>query len=305
MGVLNERLCRMILRVAKHRKKPITRLNYLIIACVCLLCLLTLAAMLTVFLLKPKPELPAVYGDLRLPPVGNLTAHAYDISLFKLQDNGLMTYQSDSHDTWAGVDVSAHQNIIQWRQVAQSGLVDFAMIRSGYRGGVSGSINLDENFHRNMRGAIENGIPVGVYFFSQAITPEEAREEALQVLEWVEEYEITYPIVFDWEFQYEIEGCRTNDMTAAILTQCAMEFCNVIYCAGYTPMVYFYQFLAFNYYDLSTISAYDFWLAEHDRKPPTFPYAFTIYQYSNVGKIPGIEKGVDLNICLKDYAVQA
>jgi len=243
----------------------------------------------------------ATYTELRVPPGSTaLRRHNYDLSLFTLNENGMLEYNSETAATFTGIDVSAHQNTINWSAVASAG-IEFTIIRAGYRGGTTGLIKQDQQFQNNITGALSNGIDVGVYFFSQAITPEEAHEEALAVLDWVAEYDITYPIVFDWEFQYGMEDCRTLDMDGETLTACAVEFCNTVYLAGYTPMVYFYLYLGSHYYDLSALTAYDFWVAEPNYRAPSFEYSFTILQYSHKASIAGITGDVDLNLCLTDY----
>ena len=110
-----------------------------------------------------------------------------------------MRYDAPGVDTRTGIDVSVYQGDIDWEAVKADG-IDYAIIRLGFRGyGSTGSMNLDENFIANIEGATAAGLDVGVYFFSQAITPEEAREEAEFVLHYLEGYELTYPVVFDWE----------------------------------------------------------------------------------------------------------
>lgn len=99
------------------------------------------------------------------------------------------------------MDVSVHQGTIDWQQVADAGF-DFAMIRVGYRGyGTEGNMRGDTQFVNNVQGALDAGLDVGIYYFSQAITVEEARQEAAYVIEQIAPYRITYPVAFDWERQ--------------------------------------------------------------------------------------------------------
>ena len=125
-----------------------------------------------------------------------------------------------------GVDISSHQGIIDWETVKEAG-VEFALIRAGYRGYGSGELVEDERFHENMQGAMDAGIEVGVYFFSQAITPEEALEEADLTLSMIEGYEFSYPVIFDWEFVSAAEA-RTSDISVTGLTDCTVAFCKAI-----------------------------------------------------------------------------
>ena len=202
-----------------------------------------------------------------------------------------------------GIDVSAHQKEVDWRRVAATGM-DFAMIRAGYRGYGSGLIVKDAYFDANMRGALSNGMQVGVYFFSQAVTPREAEEEAYQLLEWMKGYNITYPVVFDWEEQ-DKEESRTQGADGNTVTACALAFCKVIQDAGYLPMTYGSPRKVYN--DgilLEYLQDYPFWLAHYTKntEPSSFRYNYQMWQYSSSGQVDGIEGRVDLNICLADWS---
>ena len=118
--------------------------------------------------------------------------------------------KSTTTECLSGIDVSAYQGDIDWEQVAEAG-VDFAIIRLGYRGYESGKLVEDKFARKNLEGAASAGIPLGVYFFSQALTVEEAQEEAQFVLDMIDPYEIAMPVVFDWE-HVSSETARTNEM---------------------------------------------------------------------------------------------
>jgi hypothetical protein len=115
------------------------------------------------------------------------------------QENGRMAYTRDG-ETWAkaGVDVSDHQGYIDWDAVAEDG-IGFAMIRAGYRGATEAELYQDDYFEYNLQFARAAGLECGVYFFSQAISEEEAREEAQFVLALLNGAELAYPVVFDYE----------------------------------------------------------------------------------------------------------
>ncbi len=208
------------------------------------------------------------------------------------ETDGIRFYEADGVTGIAGIDVSAFQPTIDWQQVSGAG-IEFAMIRLGYRGYSTGKLDLDDCFLTHMDGALEAGLDVGVYFFSQALTPEEAVEEAEYVITWLEGYDVTYPVVFDWE---EVEGpARTDNMNMLNLTSCAEAFCKTIEEAGYEAAVYFNQAYGYEQLNLVSIRDYAFWLAEY-APTPTFAYDFTMWQYTNEGAVPGIEGPVDLNI---------
>ena len=222
-----------------------------------------------------------------------LPRNRYDPACF-IETDGIRTYDSDTVSGVAGVDVSAHQQDIDWAQVKAAG-IEFAMIRLGYRGYVSGELALDEYFERNIQEALDAGLQVGVYFFSQALNEEEAVEEAEYVLYWLEHYDITYPVVFDWE-EVSAADARTNEMNMLLLTSCAKAFCETIENAGYRAGIYFNQAYGYQQFNLLSLKDYIFWLAQYE-EVPTFVYNFQMLQYSNSGTVPGIEGPVDLNIC--------
>lgn len=212
---------------------------------------------------------------------------------------GFTIYTAAGGGSHVGIDVSSHQRQVDWAQVKQAG-VEFAMIRTGFRGyGAAGVIVQDTYFEENISGALEAGLKVGVYFFSQATSEEEAVEEARQVLEWIEPYEITYPVVFDWE---SIPGdkARTDYVTPRTVNNCVKAFCSAVEEAGYIPMVYFNRNQAYQVMNLALLSGYEFWLASYG-STPAFDYTFHMWQYTSTGSVPGIEGDVDLNICMVEY----
>ena len=173
--------------------------------------------------------------------------------------------------------------------------MDFAIIRLGYRGYTQGAIQTDSCFFQNIQGALDAGLDVGVYFFSQAITPEEARQEADYTLSLLESYPITCPVVYDWEPITFAEGARTDQLEHEVLTQCAAAFCQRVAQAGYTPAVYFNQEMGYFSFDLKELSPFQFWLAEYDSYP-SFYYGFTLWQYTHEGRVDGIQTPVDWNL---------
>ncbi len=223
----------------------------------------------------------------------DVPVNSYDPAGFYIKD-GVMCYPSDK--TQIGIDVSVHQGAIDWQKVKASG-IDFAIIRVGYRGYTAGGVYPDDRFESNIRGALDAGIPVGVYFYSQAISVEEAAEEARFVLSRIQNYDITYPVVFDWEALSKKEA-RTWGISTETLSRCANTFCSLIQEAGYTPMIYFNKYVGYVKYDISKLLDYEFWFAEYSAYP-TFYYDFHMWQYTSRGTVPGISGNVDMNIYLK------
>ena len=236
-------------------------------------------------------------GQTVLSVLTGIPANPYDRSAFSTAEDGRITYHG-SIETKQGIDVSVHQGTIDWEKVKQDG-IDFAIIRVAARGyEEDGILAEDPNWEANIQGALHAGLSVGVYVFSQAITPQEAREEADFLLDRIADYPITYPVVFDWEpFEH---SARTNHISNEMLTDCCIAFCERVEEAGYTPMVYCNLSIGLLQYDLSRLSSYDFWLAQYN-DVPTFYGTFQIWQYSCTGTVDGIATKVDLNLAFVDY----
>ena len=282
---------------------------------------LILAAIALFFALKPEPEpeeeppAPPVveepitfkFGDRVLTPLEGMPLNPYDRDSFSLDEKGRITYEKDGKRARTGVDVSTYQKEIDWQAVAADG-IDFAILRVGGRGyGPEGNLYWDKYFEQNLAGATAAGLDVGIYFFSQAITPQEAEEEAWQVLSHLRGRPLTYPIVFDWE---TISGtpARTDYLDTATLTACAKTFCECIAIAGYQPMVYFNATNGLLDYDLSQLTAYPFWYAYYLPSTSTDPwlyYDFRMWQYTSSGTVAGIPGRADMNICFYPYGKTA
>ncbi len=210
---------------------------------------------------------------------------------------GDLLHCATSEVSRAGIDVSSHQKEIDWQAVADAG-VEFAIVRVGYRGYTDGNIFPDSLAKENLDGALAAGLDVGVYFFSQATSEEEAVEEAQFVLDAIEGYELRYPVYFDWEGI--IDEARTDDVTGEEMTAFAKAFCEEIEAAGYLAGVYFNQSYGYNSFDLHALRDYEFWLAEY-ADSQSFAYEVRLWQYDCEATLPGIETTIDLNLCYYDY----
>lgn len=198
--------------------------------------------------------------------------------------------------TFTGIDVSKFQGAIDWNRVKASG-IDFVFIRVGYRGYQYGTIVEDPYFQTNIKGALAAGIDVGVYFFSQAITQEEAKAEAAWTVQKIAPYKITYPVVIDTEY---VSGGRANAMSAAQRTNVVDAFCNEVNRLGYTPMIYANKSWLQNNLNMSYLNKYDVWLARY-AAAPEYTGPFNIWQYTSTGYVDGITGNVDRNIGYKRY----
>lgn len=200
--------------------------------------------------------------------------------------------QQVSGNTRVGIDVSKWNGDIDWDRVKNAG-VQFAIVRAGYRGSVTGSLVEDPLFAANMKGASASGIPVGVYFFTQAVNEVEAVEEASTVLKLIREYNLDYPVFID------TEGAggngRADGLDVETRTLVCEAFCRTIENAGYEAGVYGSR----NWYNhnLQTdrLQNYDIWLAEY-RSVPLYQGYYNMWQYTSKGRIDGISGNVDMNI---------
>lgn len=196
----------------------------------------------------------------------------------------------------AGIDVSKWNKEIDWEKVRKSG-VEFAIIRCGYRGSSTGSLVIDPYFEQNIKGALDAGINVGVYFFTQAVTDVEAVEEASMVLSLIEKYHITYPVFID------TEGAggngRADNLDVDHRTLVCKAFCDTIESGGYNAGVYASKNWYNNRINVEELDEYYIWLAEY-RKAPTYEGYFDMWQYTSKGQIDGISGNVDLNLSYID-----
>lgn len=241
-----------------------------------------------------------IFSDYLVPINHELKASPYDRDLFYTQNNRVR-YDDMRYDVRYGIDVSYYQKDIDWQAVADDG-IDFAIIRVGFRGyGSEGTLNEDERFQEYIAGALDAGIDVGLYIFSQAVNEDEAREEAEFVLERIGDHEITYPIAFDWE-PLNYAGSRSLGMDYGALTGCALAFCEVIEDAGYTPMVYLNPSFAYLRYDIAELmdAQKTIWLA-HYTDNTNYLYDFQLWQYGSSGSVKGIAGRVDMDIAFVNY----
>lgn len=238
------------------------------------------------------------YGEVFVPVYADVPASQVDVSKLVTRNGYTIYKDGDNVLSHTGIDISEHQGDIDWQQVRDAG-IEFAFIRVGFRTYGGGIINLDEHCHKNIQEAAAAGIKVGVYFYSQAVNTDEAIEEADIVLDSIAGYDITYPVVFDWEIVSD-DNARTDSVSVETLADCCVAFCERIRAAGYTPMIYQNKSTAMRKLDLPRLKDYDFWLAEYGNEP-TYYYDYKIWQYASDGNVPGINGRVDMNLCFTDY----
>lgn len=266
---------------AVRATSPFTSVRHLRRAALIALVLMTACVALALPACQKTDETPAAYTS------------PYDWAGLERTGDHLAYYEDGNLRSQMGVDVSSHQGSIDWQAVADDG-IDFAIVRVGNRGYTEGALSVDELFTQNIDGAAAAGLETGVYFFSQALSADEAREEADLVLDELAGRKVDLPIAYDHESVADPAG-RANQLTREDLAACARAFCERLEAAGYETMVYG------NKQDIArfkgdTLGDRPRWLAEYDVAAPTAQFDFTIWQYTNDGSIAGIDTAVDLDI---------
>ena len=206
---------------------------------------------------------------------------------------------SDMSKAIRGIDVSKYQGTLDWRKVAFSD-VRFAFIRIGYRGYETGKMVMDENFRYNIENALANGIPVGVYFVTKAITAEEGKEEAQWIINNIRAYNVTWPVVMDFEGAKD-ETDRTYGMDSDTRDEIILAFCNTLKDAGYTPMLYGGIGTYMTKMHIDKLEGINKWFAMYFNEPH-FPYAMQIWQATDSGKVDGIKGNVDIDYTMFNYS---
>ncbi|MDE6712751.1 MAG: glycoside hydrolase family 25 [Lachnospiraceae bacterium] len=211
-----------------------------------------------------------------------------------------------------GIDVSKYQGTIDWNMVRESG-VEFAMIRVGYRAKSTGEIFEDPTARYNLQEAQAAGIKIGAYFFSSAVTKEEAREEALFTMNIIAKYRITYPVAYNCE-DFLSTDSRQYGLDASARTELACAFLDEISAAGYTPMFYASkgELEGNAQWNTDTLSSrYKIWVAQYPDQPypqtnaSSYAGTHAMWQYTGQGIVAGISKKTDVNVAYFGYLQEA
>ena len=196
-----------------------------------------------------------------------------------------------------GIDISEHQDPdIKWKKVKTSG-VDYVFIRAGYRAANSGKLHEDKYFRENIEKASKAGLMTGVYFYSQALNADEGKEEADFVLDLISKYDITLPVVIDYEIFKDgrlDKSIQAGEMYAAsFYHDVVLGFCDEVEKAGYESAVYANKDMLTNYMqaDLLDDSA-TIWLARYDSEV-NLDADYWFWQCSDSGQAGGIKENVD------------
>jgi len=235
-------------------------------------------------------------GAFHFVPINEaLKKNDYKSENLNILESGEIQYVEDGQVTsHKGIDVSKFQGEIDWEAVAADG-VEFAFIRVGNRGyGAEGKLLEDDMFETNIEGALQAGIKVGVYFYTQALNEEEVLAEAQLVLQKIAPYKVECPVVFDVEKVSGANG-RMNALSAKDRTDLTLLFCETIKEAGYEPMIYYNMEMGTLMLELERLEEYEKWFAYYN-PDLYYPYDYKIWQYSHSGKVNGIKGEVDMNI---------
>lgn len=233
------------------------------------------------------------------------TDQGTEVNVTELLSSGSV---AETDQVTIGIDVARYQGTIDWAQVAASG-IDFAMVRVGYRADKSREICADTNAKYNMQEAQKNGIKVGAYFFSTAVSAEEAKAEADWVADYISQYQITYPVAYDCEGFDKPESAQYN-LTNAQRTDIAIAFLQEIYNRGYTPMFYssMGELSGSAKWDTGRIEGtYRIWVSQYPSAPypqtarSSYTGAHAMWQYTNRGTVAGISRPVDVNVAYFGY----
>lgn len=254
----------------------------------------------------PKPTVVSVRDKVEytaIPDITLLMKTEADI-IAEEEDTGEKDALADADDTevvdirelgeegWMGIDVSKWNGEIDWDRVQNAGIT-YAIIRCGYRGSSTGALVEDPYFRKNMQGAINAGLKVGVYFFTQATNEVEAVEEASMALALCDGYRVTYPIFID------TEGAggngRADGLDMETRTKVCQAFCETVEDAGYSGGIYGSRNWFRTKLRMDALTGHIIWLAEY-REKPIYGGNYHFWQYTSSGNVDGIEGRVDLDI---------
>ena len=286
-------------RTRRHRRTPV-----LLLLCAAVLVAGLLAAVVMSLrpVKAPDPEPDPHEGQVYIndgagmvwhTPLEGVTVSPVEQDEF-VRDGERIRYTGANLATRWGVDVSNHQGTIDWAALKRQG-IDFAYLRLGLRGyGEKGSLYPDRSFDSYYSGARAAGIEVGVYFFSQAATVQEAAQEALYALQLLDGRDLDLPVYYDWE-PVQQEDSRTLHNNEFLLTSQARTFCALIEQGGYEAGVYMNRQQGYYRYDLSSMRNIALWIADPGDYPD-FYYRFDVWQYDHGARLDGVNEIVDLNV---------
>lgn len=259
----------------------------------------------------PKPTLVSVKDKVEYTAIPDITLlmkteadiiaeeedTEYKDALEDADDTEIVDIRDLGGEGQMGIDVSKWNGSIDWDRVRNAGIT-YAIIRCGYRGSSTGALVEDPYFRENMQGALNAGLKVGVYFFTQATNEVEAVEEASMAIALCRDYRVTYPIFID------TEGAggngRADGLDMETRTKVCQAFCQTVEDAGYTGGIYGSRNWFRTRLRMDALADHVIWLAEY-RESPVYAGNYHFWQYTSSGNVDGIEGRVDLDISYLAY----
>ena len=197
---------------------------------------------------------------------------------------------------WDVIDISYwnSDSISSWSKIASD--IDAIILRLGFAYTASKKMEEDDSFADYYAAAKKYNIPVGVYYFGAATTAREASREADFVISLLKKYncKLEMPVYYDLETEDQV------DLTQAECTEVARTFCDKLKAAGYFVGIYCNKYFARDELYASRLSDYHFWIAEYNSSC-TYNGAYGMWQYTETGRVSGIDRVCDKNYCYYDY----
>lgn len=252
-------------------------------------------------ILTPLAILSIAFSIYFFQYINNKNEEIYNIAAIDMNSLDMSQdfyhYDQIGYKTIIGVDLSEHNKDVDFNVLKQQG-IEFAFLRLGWRGYVDPTIHLDARFEEYYKKAKDSGIQIGVYFFSQAISKQEAKEEAEYVIENIQDKEIDLYVVYDYE-TIESKLARTTKLSKSERTNNAREFLSTIEEYGYKPMLYTNMYWIKYNYDFLLLLDYPIWFAQYS-KSPQYKGNHIIWQYATEMELDGVSSkdGADLNLMI-------
>lgn len=230
----------------------------------------------------------------------NILLHNYDFTKMKITNGKMTYYEGNKKLSRLGVELSEENGVVDFEALKQSG-IDFVMLRVGSRGYETGLIKQDEKFTDNIAAAMDAGLEVGVYFCSQAISAEEAVQEAEFVENALLSYRITYPVAFRMDSIVN-DAARTDILDEEQKTQVAEAFLHDMERAGYSVILYgSKEWLLTEILPEELLEDIDVWLTEQTAIPE-YPYQFKMWEYAGGESVNGVQGEVNYTVSFVDYS---
>lgn len=229
--------------------------------------------------------------------------NTYDYTGLVCEEPFMRYYANAKKISRQGLKLDESYGSVNFEAVEKEG-IDFCILRIGKRGYATGSVSYDNNFVQYATDAQAAGLSVGVSFYSQAVSVEEATEEANLTVAALRDNNIVpdYPVIFEMDYVIADES-RTGGLTKQQLTDIAKAFCDTVKAAGYTPMIYGDKYWLLRKLDLTKLSGYNIDLSQ-DGDVPDYPYQFVMWDYNHEADIKGISQKVTMCISFVDYKMR-